>query len=308
MAVASWLANQILPATVLLSAVTVGVGLAACPLQSAPFQHAFVYLSLATLVGALAAFIRHRMRPTPFQRGIKIEFALVPFILMWAFLMLPCNHVREASARTMMIINGKQIGLAAHSFHDDNSILPSNLLDPAGMPLLSWRVGVLPYLDAALLHRQFDLTQTWDSAANLPLLEKMPSTYQSLMFEEARGHTPWQGFVGPGTAFEAGMRLNLRRDFPDGTSFTILVIEAKEHVPWSKPADIAYGPNLPLPPLGQPYPRHGDFPFCCYVLGNPAFHACMADCTVRSFAADIPEQTLRALIVRNDGQPADLPD
>jgi hypothetical protein len=96
--------------------------------------------------------------------------------------------------------------------------------------------------------------------------------------------------------------LNLKGDFPDGTSHTILVVEARGQVPWSKPADIPYGPNLPLPPLGQDYGHSGAWPLCCPVRGAPIFHALMADGTVRSFSADVSEKVLRGMIVRNDGQ------
>src|SRR5205823_2491720 len=108
---------------------------------------------------------------------------------------------------------------------------------------------------------------------------------------------PWQGFIGPGTTFEpieGGLRLD--RDFPDGTSNTILVVEANQHVPWSAPVDIPYGAGIPLPALGERYPRR-DWPFCCPV---PVIVA-MVDGSVRIFSADISEEKMRALIVRNDG-------
>ena len=55
----------------------------------------------------------------------------------------------------------------------------------------------------------------------------------------------YQVFVGLGTAFE---REDLVwADFPDGLAETILVVEAADPVPWSKPVDVAYSPALPLP-------------------------------------------------------------
>jgi hypothetical protein len=42
----------------------------------------------------------------------------------------------------------KQIGLAFHNYHETNGQLPStNLRDPNGKPLLSWRVAILPYIE-----------------------------------------------------------------------------------------------------------------------------------------------------------------
>jgi hypothetical protein len=310
MAVFSTLANQMLPLTTALSGITLAIGLCACPMQSLALQHAFVILSAVTVLGATASFAWHICRPTPYECRIKYEFGLIPLALFWGCLLIPCSTVREAGARFMTTSNGKQIGLGMHSFHDANKHLPANICDVAGTPILSWRVSISPYVEAVPIHQQFDLTKPWDSPANFPLIEKIPFTLRSVLFEETVGNTPWQGFVGKGTAFEPGKSLTLARDFPDGTSNTIFFVEAQQHVPWSKPADIFYGPDIPLPPLGQPYPHRGDWPFCCSVRGNPIVLACMADCTVRSFKADIPEHRLRSLIVRNDGEPSDgwLPD
>jgi len=89
---------------------------------------------------------------------------------------------------------------------------------------------------------------------------------------DAPGSTPWQGFVGPGTAFEPeNAGLKLKDDFPDGLSNTILFVEAQQQVPWSKPADISYGPGISLPPLGQDYLQRGEWPFRCPVRGEPRF-------------------------------------
>jgi uncharacterized protein DUF1559 len=311
MAILSFLANQLLPLTVALSGITLGVGLAACPMESLALQHAFVILSAITLLGLIASLVRHHLRRTPYERRVKLELGIIPLVLFWIFLVITYTDgscVREASARTQMTNNGKQIGLAINSFDEGNKRLPRDMRNPVGTPLLSWRVSILSFVDQAPLYNRFDLTNAWDSPANSPLLNDNPVVYRSIFFQEAPGDTPWQGFVGPGTALEPGQQLRLAKDFPDGTSYTILCVEAQQQVPWSKPTDIPYGPDIPLPPLGQPYPRRGDWPFCCPVKGRPQFLVCLADGTVRMFTPDIPEAIMRALIVRNDGEPGWLPD
>jgi hypothetical protein len=109
--------------------------------------------------------------------------------------------------------------------------------------------------------------------------------------------------VGPGTAFERP-RLRLQ-DFPDGPANTILVAEAVVAVPWSKPADLAYDPKGPLPPLGGAFsqPVH----FLCYeVSSRPGFNAVFADGKVRFIRGDTDDRTVRALITRNGGEKVDL--
>jgi hypothetical protein len=101
-------------------------------------------------------------------------------------------------------------------------------------------------------------------------------------------HTVFKVFIGKGAAFERGKVLRLGRDdFPDGTPNTLLIVEAGEPVPWTKPEDLAFDPTGPLPDLR-----------CLFKDG---FRACMADCARRWVRKDISEATLRAAITRNGG-------
>ena len=76
------------------------------------------------------------------------------------------------------------------------------------------------------------------------------------------------------------------RDFPDGTSNTILLVEAGEAVPWTKPADLSYDPRRPLPRFGS-----GAF--------EDGFFAATADCGIFFVEKSLPEKTLRGAITRN---------
>jgi hypothetical protein len=79
----------------------------------------------------------------------------------------------------------------------------------------------------------------------------------------------------------------------DGLSNTIMVVEASDGVPWTKPADLKFEPGNPLPKLGH-------FPNILLVL--------FADASVRSIPSPaISEQTLRAAITM-DGKEVLGPD
>jgi len=100
-------------------------------------------------------------------------------------------------------------------------------------------------------------------------------------------HTVCHVFIGKGTPFE-GEAVRLKDGFPDGTSNTILFVEAGDPVPWSKPEEILYDPDGPLPQLKG--------------LFKNGFRAGMADGSRRDIRYDISEATLRAAITRNGGE------
>ncbi|TWU02494.1 protein kinase domain-containing protein [Stieleria varia] len=81
------------------------------------------------------------------------------------------------------------------------------------------------------------------------------------------------------------------RDMLDGTSNCIAVIEAKRDVPWTKPDDIEYSADQPLPKFGGWFEQ--------------GVHAAFADGTVKFLANDNDEQTIRNLLTISDGQPVE---
>ena len=40
------------------------------------------------------------------------------------------------------------------------------------------------------------------------------------------------------------------RDITDGTSNTLMIVEAKRNIPWTKPEDLSFDPDKPVPELG----------------------------------------------------------
>ena len=297
-------ADRLLLFTSLLSVITLAVGLAACPSQSGAVQSAFFFLSLGVFLCFVVSLDWHMKLITPIARFAKLSIGIPPLVGFWALLLLFTPHaILEYSLRTQMMRNAKNLSLTFHAVSDANKRLPADHRDANGNVLLSWRVSILPWIDYAALQSEMDLAQPWDSPKNKMILAKMPHTYESVLFPQDPGTTPWQGFVGPGTAFDPAVpNMSLSRDFTDGTGNTIFIVEAAGHVPWTKPADIAFGPNLPLPKLGGDYLAKANWPFHC-TRRDPGAIVAMADGTVRFLRADIPESTLRALIVRNDGGP-----
>ena len=225
----------------------------------------------------------------------------------------PVERVRLAAARSTDSNNLKQIALAMHIYGDSNqgALPPAAICDKQGKPLLSWRVAILPYIEEIQLYQQFKLDEPWDSPNNKKLIAQMPKTYLlPLRKEEAsEGLTHYRVFVGLPkagmnglTAFDApgpqtvgpqgGVRLFAMKD---GTSNTLLVVESADPAVWTKPEELVYDPNKPVPKLG----------FFFGGKGNIA----LADGSVRLIDKGIAESTLRKLITREDGevfQPGEL--
>lgn len=154
---------------------------------------------------------------------------------------------------------------------------------------------ILPYIEQGELYKQFRLDEPWDSPHNIVLLDRMPSTYTPPGHKKALlppNHTVCHLFVGKGTPFEGPGGRKLSEDFPDGTSNTLLFVEAGEPVPWTKPENLVFDPTGPLPPLRG--------------LFKDGFRAYMADGSRRFVRYDTPEDVLRTAITRNGGEKASL--
>src|SRR3954463_3515389 len=86
---------------------------------------------------------------------------VIAIIAVLIGLLVPAvQKVREAAARTQCANNLKQIGVAAHSFHDQYRFLPpawigDNALDPDGWA--TWAVFLLPYLEQGNIYGKWDL-------------------------------------------------------------------------------------------------------------------------------------------------------
>jgi RNA polymerase sigma factor (sigma-70 family) len=217
-----------------------------------------------------------------------------PMILLTFKLLGPTPAVtpndRIASTRSL-----KMIGLAMHNYASINGHFPAAATTSAdGKPLLSWRVAILPFLEENPLYNQFHLNEPWDSAHNKALLSRMPATYAPRVGADLRkGLTAFQAFVGPGALFEEGKGSGFA-EILDGTSNTMAVAETAKPVPWTKPDDLPFDRNAPLPKLGGELPAEG-----LLVL--------FADGSVRYFAGKaLDDDIFRAAITRAGSEVVDI--
>jgi hypothetical protein len=202
----------------------------------------------------------------------------------------------ESSRRTQSANNLKQIALAMHGYHDVfEGFPPAGIASKDGKPLLSWRVAILPYIGHDELYRQFHVDEPWDSEHNRKLISRMPALYAAPGTSTSEpGKTWYQAFVGPGTTFEQSNKGSGKIGIPqisDGTTNTLMVVEAGSPVIWTSPEDLPFDPQGKLSGVGG--------------LFADGFNAVFCDATVRFLRKKIDEASLRALITRNGGEPVD---
>jgi hypothetical protein len=148
----------------------------------------------------------------------------------------------------------------------------------------------LPYLGQEELYDKFKHEEPWDSQHNKALLKEMPPIF--LCPDRGRAEpftTPYRVFVGNGALFEKNRDIAFA-DIADGNPQTVMVVEAKQAVPWTKPDDLPFDPAavLSLHGAGSPHPG--------------GFNAAMANGAVRFIKNTIAPNLFRALITRAGGE------
>ncbi len=183
----------------------------------------------------------------------------------------------------------KDIGIALNFYHNVNKHFPpAVVMGPDGKTPHSWRVELLPYLDKRELFNNYRMDEPWDSDHNRALIAEGAELF-SVPSDVPTQDCGYFAIVGSGTAFDPEKGPITIRRVVDGTSKTIAIVEAKHSIPWTKPQDIAYAADQPLPALGGFFPG--------------GFHAVWLDAHVSFLPDSIPADYLKA-VISYDGREA----
>jgi hypothetical protein len=163
-----------------------------------------------------------------------------------------------------------------------------------GWEAVSANYFLLPYLEQDNLYKQLDLTKPWDDPRNAKLLEKMPDVFRVYGRDgHEKGLTYFQMPTSPrpvpgGDPFLVPGRRLTFAGIPDGTSNTIMVVEAADAVSWARPDDLRFDQTT-LQKVGAP--------------DRKWFHALFADGAVRTLKKDkLTDRDLKALMTVNGGE------
>ena len=118
-----------------------------------------------------------------------------------------------------------------------------------------------PSSSSSELYNQYNFDEPWDGPNNRKLIDKMPAIYAYPGLDGAptsRSNPSYFVFTGESTlgGAEGGAKI---QQITDGTSNTILAVEAKRDIPWTKPEDIPFDPKAP-PPVWAASPRTASMP------------------------------------------------
>jgi beta-lactamase regulating signal transducer with metallopeptidase domain len=209
------------------------------------------------------------------------------------------EDARNAARRSVNINHLRQLQLAMLNFEATYKAFPA-AASYSKQPVRpvpefkhphSWRVALLPYMGEEKLYRQYRFDEPWDSEANKKVLAQMPETFRSPYDPDPRStNTSYFVLTGEDTMFPPDTVVRMAKVF-DGTSRTFCIVEAKRPVPWTKPEDIPYSGNEPLPELGG------------WVPGE--FVAVLVDGSVHNVSLGGDESALRAWMTRAGGEVID---
>ena len=171
----------------------------------------------------------------------RVAVAILGFgVLFW---MLPeTGNAREAARRSGCINNMRNIALAIANYESVHGHFPpAYLSDENGVPMHSWRVLILPYLDEQSLYEKYDFNEPWDGPNNRNLAGQMPIVYRCPSDRSAATEeTSYLAILGDHTMWPYA-ESRRRDEIKDPIGQTILLVENDDaRTNWMKPADVEY--------------------------------------------------------------------
>ena len=194
----------------------------------------------------------------------------------------------------------KQLSLAVANYHEvEGHYPPPYLTGENGRPMHSWRVLILPYIEADDIYKQYDFNEPWDGPNNSKLATRMPRLFAFSGDYQPGGTTSnYLAVVGPNTVWRPGKRVS-DKDVKDGLASTIMIVENRGlNIHWMEPRDL-------------------DVETMDWSLGSPQGIStkykepavATLDGAIRRLSPKIKPDVLRALVTIDGGEPiSESPD
>lgn len=180
------------------------------------------------------------------------------FVLIGMFGVSLAQYMVDVTGINYRKSNMHQIVEALKAYDEKHGHLPPYAIrGKDDKPLLSWRVMILPQLGYKDLYNQFRLNEPWNSPHNIQLIERIPKVFQpvevlehdtqldrSIIKTRTRlGFTHIAALRGKGSVFDAQPPATASQTNEN----VLLLAEAGELIPWTKPEDVMIEENAPAP-------------------------------------------------------------
>jgi len=245
----------------------------------------FVLLGLGILVAACRRNLRQ----------ILVSLALLLFSLYLFWSIVESRPPRASPPRCYG--NVTNICLALQSYHDVHGRFPpAYLANEDGEPMHSWRVLILPHLGECDLYKQYRFDEPWHGPNNRKLAQKMPSVYRCPDRKRKPDDftTDYLAVTGPNTMWPVDQTVRIS-DVTDGTSNTVIVVESANcGIRWLEPLDLDVDT---IPMKVNPKSKRG----ISSVHSGGALVG-LVDGSVQYLSDSLPSNTVRTLLIRNDGE------
>lgn len=259
---------------------------------------------------AVVSIVHVRWHPKSLKVIVGTWSCVGPALLLW---MSGCVYPRSAADSNTCRNQMKMIGIAAHSDREihENRFFPLRFRTDSGVER-SWRVELLPFLEASALRNRYHDDATWDSDENASVTNERKTPYRCPANErptDARGRvwTAYLAATGARAVFEKdGPDVRHLRNVPYGMSNKAMIVEAcGQNVIWTEPRDldidtVPVGVNLPSAVLGR-----SEGTFSATHPGGPG--VLMVDGSVQTLDPDTDPAVLRAILTvdGNEKRPFD---
>jgi Protein of unknown function (DUF1559) len=238
-------------------------------------------------------------------------FVVLVIVGVLIALLLPAVQQDRSPRRNPCRNNLKQIGLALHNYHDVyGSFPPAITYGPDGKPWHSWRTLLLPFLERQDRYARYRMDEPWNGPRNRELAREIGSLSLFRCHADpdaSPGTTSYLAVIGEGTMWPPNGSLTLG-DASDGSDRTVHLVEvAASGVQWMEPRDLRLermtfevGAKQGVGLRG-----HGGTGRWFREDDPAVAHVLLLDGSVPVVSSETAPETLRSLLLRNDGGPQD---
>ncbi|WP_442483530.1 DUF1559 family PulG-like putative transporter [Aeoliella sp. SH292] len=264
-------------------------------------------LGVTVVCGVIAFWSAAFYLPRP---GCLTLFWTAAILLILAALLWPAvSTPREASRRNQCLNNMKQLLLAIQNYHEQVSELPPVAgVGKRGSAPQSWRVHILPFSEGSTIHSHYDYNEPWDGPHNDRNFGMMDWHQFECPEHYAPTETNYFAITGPETAWGDG-ELRTYKDITDGTSNTILLIEADSRgVHWAEPKDLTFQEAVDLLSTPLPDTATDGHPVIRGYFYKPSFvrNVAMCDGSARALRVPIRREDAIALLTASGADSIDF--